>query len=108
MPSGRATADGRHPKLYADILQQRRPNRRIDPPPHPRLSREEAVIYRQPQTNPFTNVTVLIRTHPTCYELKCKHRKVPNTLRHMVREYDGTCARTNRRALGGPVDQPLP
>lgn len=46
---------------YRDILEWYRANRRTFPPPHPRLTKREAVVYRQLQTNAL--MTPVIAKH---------------------------------------------
>lgn len=74
------------PRRYTDILAHYRLGRRIYPPPHPKMTREEAITLRQLQMNTYPHGTLLYAIYPTTYTLACKHCPAPNTLYHMVWE----------------------
>lgn len=81
-----ADTDEGVPKRYTDILAHYRLGRRTYPPPHPTISREDAVTLRQLQTNTFPHGTLFHAMYPTQYDYDCKNCRVPNTLYHMVWE----------------------
>ncbi|XP_075534836.1 uncharacterized protein LOC142570331 [Dermacentor variabilis] len=74
------------PKRYDNILSHYRLGRRIYPPPHPQLTREEAVIFRRLQTGTFPHGILLHAMYPTSYTHKCAFCSTPNTPYHMVWE----------------------
>lgn len=53
---------------YGDILAWHRHNRRTRPPPHPRLSRKEAVLYRQLQTGSLLTPVLGVHVCPEIYQ----------------------------------------
>lgn len=53
---------------YGDILEWYRLTRRLYPPPHPQLSREESVLYRQLQTNSLLTPVLARHICPQVYE----------------------------------------
>lgn len=74
-PRDSQAAEGRPEELemeplvaYGDILQWYRAGRRLRPPPHPRLSREDAVLYRQLQTNSVLTPMLARHVCPEVYE----------------------------------------
>lgn len=74
------------PRRYTDVLAHYRLQRRIYPPPHPNMTREDAITLRQLQTNTYPHGTLLHAIYPTTYTLTCQHCPTPNTLYHMVWE----------------------
>lgn len=78
------------PKRSRDILEHYRLSRRRYPPPHPKLTKEEATQFRRLQTNSFPHATQLSKIHPTLFSYDCNFCSgTPNTLYHMVWECKG-------------------
>lgn len=75
---------------YGEILAHYRHERCIFPPPHPSLTRAEATILRQLQTNSYPHGTLLHAMYPTLYLSTCKFCDKPHTLYHMVWECSQT------------------
>ncbi|XP_065288040.1 uncharacterized protein [Dermacentor albipictus] len=71
------------PLTYQALLQHYRLGRRVYPPPHPKLTRNEDTDYRRLQSNTFTHGTLLHHFHPTLYNYICPHCNVPDTLAHL-------------------------
>lgn len=72
------------PRRYKDILEHYRLERRTLPPPHEKLTKEEANTYRRLQTNTYPHGTLLHAIHPTSYSATCKYCPQPCTLYHMI------------------------
>lgn len=78
------------PQRSREILEHYKLSRRKYPPPHPKLTREEATHLRRLQTNSFPHATQLHKMHPTLFNYECKFCcGTPNTLYHMVWECKG-------------------
>lgn len=74
------------PMTYNAILQHYRLGRRVYPPPHPKLTKEESTAFRRLQSNTYTHGILLHRLYPTCYTYKCPICDVPDTLAHLLLE----------------------
>ena len=57
-------------RRYGAILEHQRALRRIYPPPHKDLSREQSVAWRQLQTNTYPNLSLLNKIYPATYDNK--------------------------------------
>lgn len=75
---------------YSDVLGHYRLGRRVFPPPHPQLSREEATTLRRLQTNSYPHSTLLHSIYPTQYPSLCNFCPTPGTLYHQVWECQKT------------------
>ncbi|XP_077543351.1 uncharacterized protein LOC144155642 [Haemaphysalis longicornis] len=71
---------------YAEILQWYRLGRQLRPPPHPKLTRAEAVLYRQLQTNSVITPVLAQYVCPEVYEsvLCSVCAKTNATLAHLL------------------------
>lgn len=67
---------------YRALLQHHRLARCAYPPPHQKLTREEAVAWRQLQTNTYPHLSFLHIIHPTIYPPTCPHCSEHPTLYH--------------------------
>lgn len=74
------------PKRYANILSHYKLGRRTYPTPHPKLTREETVLFRKLQTSTFPHGTLLHSMYPSSYRRNCTFCSAANTLYHMVWE----------------------
>lgn len=91
-PPRSSPADGSHDieqeplASYGEILQWYRLGRRTKPPPHPKLNRAEAVLYRQLQTNSVLTPVLARHVCPDIYEnVLCSMCKRTNaTLAHLM------------------------
>ena len=60
------------PRTHKDLLNHHRLTRRTLPPPHDKLTKEDATTYRRIQTNTYPHGTLLHAIHPTSYAATCK------------------------------------
>lgn len=74
------------PPTYNAILQHHRLARRVYPPPHPKLTKEEATAFRRLQSNTYTHGILLHRIYPTLHAYHCPICDVPDTLAHLILE----------------------
>ncbi|XP_077536539.1 uncharacterized protein LOC144148888 [Haemaphysalis longicornis] len=81
---------------YNEIVKWYRLDRRTMPPPHPGLTREEAVIYRQLQTGSLLTPVLLKHICPSVYvsDLCCVCRKERATAAHILWD----CAKNPQQA----------
>lgn len=70
---------------YSAILQHHRLERRVYPPPHPRLNKESTSL-RSLQSNTYTHGILMHRIYPTPQEYLCPICGVPDTLAHLTLE----------------------
>ncbi|XP_070388787.1 uncharacterized protein [Dermacentor albipictus] len=80
------------PLTYQALLQHYRLGRRVYPPPHPQLTRNEGTDYRRLQSNTFTHRILLHHFHPTLHSYTCPHCNVPDTLAHLLLQCKNTRA----------------
>ncbi|XP_075533784.1 uncharacterized protein LOC142566781 [Dermacentor variabilis] len=71
-------------RRYGAILENQRALRRIYPPPHKDLSREQSVAWRQLQTNTYPNLSLLSKIYPSTYDNKCPLCGEHATLYHVT------------------------
>lgn len=71
-------------RRYGAILEHQRALRRIYPPPHKDLNREQSVAWRQLQTNTYPNLSLLSKIYPGIYTNKCPLCREHPTLYHVT------------------------
>uniref|UniRef100_A0A023G6U2 Tick transposon n=1 Tax=Amblyomma triste TaxID=251400 RepID=A0A023G6U2_AMBTT len=71
---------------YTDILNHYRGSRLKYPPPHKRLTQEEATSWRRLQTGTFHNLYILNKMFPTQYRDSCPWCGDSPTLYHVTWE----------------------
>lgn len=71
---------------YSSLLQHYRLERRVYPPPHPKLTKEESVIIRRLQSNTHIHGILMHRLYPTKHSFMCPLCSVPDTLAHLLLE----------------------
>lgn len=74
------------PLNYTETLQHYRQSRMYFPPPHKSLNREDAVAWRQLQTNSFPCLYILHLFHPTQYPSYCPYCGAKPTVYHCTWE----------------------
>ncbi|XP_037501353.1 uncharacterized protein LOC119375243 [Rhipicephalus sanguineus] len=74
------------PRTYNAILQPYRLARRVYPPPHPKLTKEETTALRRLQSNTYTHGTLLRPIYPTPHAYHCPICDVPDTLARLILE----------------------
>ncbi|XP_054917432.1 uncharacterized protein [Dermacentor andersoni] len=89
---------------YQALLQHYRLGRRVYPPPHPKLTRNEGTDYRRLQSNTFTHGSLLHHFHPTLYSYTCPHCNVPDSLAHLLLQCKKTRETITAAQLAAPAD----
>ncbi|KAM7295667.1 hypothetical protein ISCGN_025164 [Ixodes scapularis] len=91
---------------FRDITQHHRLNRRKYPPPHDKLNKAEAVIWRLLQTHTYPSPATLRHCYPSLYLTDaCKTCGNRATLRHMLWECAGTKSITATAHVAADVSQ---
>lgn len=74
---------------FRDITQHYRLARCKFPPPHQKLNKKQAVMWRQLQTRTFPNPVILNLCYPELYSSTCKFCEARATLEHMLWQCEG-------------------
>ncbi|KAG0444463.1 hypothetical protein HPB47_013765 [Ixodes persulcatus] len=94
-------SDGHPLTQYAEITEYYRLERQKLPPPHKELTREEAVVWRQLQTNTYRHLSLLHRWYPEQYNKECPFCHTYANLYHTVWE-------CQRNPAIPPIPHPTP